>query len=234
MIKRSALLWITLCMICVVSLSGVLDMVLSMESDLYFHLDKNKMMKCFIEEMAQDTVVVTHYKVHDYSKKLPYLHESDKDQQQQQQAKKMKKIHKNDIVFVIADSVTSSIDAVKYIGSNDYVNMDDIGDPEHLFFVDSIKESGKHAYIAKQNKQFFICIDASNIDWNKIGNDDENIRIHVKIEIKGKDPLDTGNGEGDIAKREHISSLEKELSLLESKVDLILKDLELSRVSSIL
>ncbi len=222
-------------MIYIVLLSGILDQVSSMESDLYFHLDKRKMMKCFIEEMAQDTVIVSHYKVPDYSKKLSYLHASDKDQQQQQQqGKKLKKIHKNDIVFVIADSVTSSSDAVKYIGSNDYVNMDDIGDPEHLFFVDSIKESGKHAYIAKQSGQYFVCIDASNVDWSKLGNGDESIRIHVKIEIKGRDPIDSGNGEGDIAKREHISSLEKELSLLESTVDLILKDLELSRVSDIL
>jgi len=83
---------------------------------------------------------------------------------------------------------------------------------------------GRFAYHTVTAGDHTVCIsaDPSAPAWPEHSN---SLKFHMKLEIHGHD----SEIPSDAAKKEHLSSLEKELEELDNQVDLIVKDLEYSK-----
>ena len=95
------------------------------------------------------------------------------------------------------------------------------------------KKYGKIAYLSRDFGEHNICIESIDSKWPS---NDKTAKFHIKLELKGKNPGNNNDQEdtiNTIAKKKHIIELENELKLLEEKIDLILKDLLLSKEQEI-
>lgn len=90
-------------------------------------------------------------------------------------------------------------------------------------YSEQAEEKGRFAYHAVSAGEHLICVESEKTsNWPER---EKTAKFHLKIEIHGKD----SEIDQDTAKKEHLTSLEKELEELDNKVDLVLKDLEYSK-----
>lgn len=91
-------------------------------------------------------------------------------------------------------------------------------------YQEAAEATGRFAYPARASGEHVICVqsDRSKTSWPRSQGP---AKFHLKLEIHGKDSEINEH----VAKKEHLTKLEREIEELDSKVDVILKDIAYSR-----
>mmetsp|Transcript_14098 Transcript_14098/g.25023 ORF Transcript_14098/g.25023 Transcript_14098/m.25023 type:complete len:221 (-) Transcript_14098:2823-3485(-) len=105
-------------------------------------------------------------------------------------------------------------------------SMIKVYDPENKqVFKEPAELNGRFAYQTQQAGEYTVCVEADHEKkgWPSRGG---SAKFHLKLEVHGRE---TETIVGDNAKTHQLTSLEKELESLDSRIDLILRDLEYSK-----
>lgn len=93
-------------------------------------------------------------------------------------------------------------------------------------YAEKAEAVGRFAYAAATSGQHQICIesDADAAAWPPRGT--AKARFHLRLELHGSGQDRQGDVTADVAKKSHLSALEKEILALEEMIDLVLKDID--------